>query len=50
MKQLKDSEARCLQLQKTVKSYESAVEKLTKRHKQAKREQKAKNAIVEQYL
>ena len=37
-------------LQKAVKSYESAVEKLTEKFKEEKNAQKAKEDIVEQYL
>lgn len=48
--QIKESNERCMTLQKTIKSYESAIEKLTEKMKQQKRDQKAKDQIVEQYL
>ena len=43
-------EEKCLSLQKKIKSYESAVEKLTLKIKEEKQEQKAKDQIIEQYL
>ena len=46
-RQLRQSMTKCTQLGKTIKSYESAVEKLTQRYNQRKREQKAKDEIVE---
>ena len=47
---LKTLTAQNASLQKNIKSYESAVEKLTQMRVEDKREQMAKDKIVEQYL
>lgn len=48
--QMQQIEEKCMSLQKKIKSYESAVEKLTLKIKEEKQEQKAKDQIIEQYL
>lgn len=50
MKRYSEQQDRIIWFEKTVKSYESAVEILTQKRKDQKKDQKAKNQIVEQYL
>ena len=42
--------AKVISQSKTIKSYESAIEKLKERRESERREKKAKDKIVEQYL